>query len=520
MKTKNKPKWIIIQQWGSRKNFPIMPATLTVMKEATGKKFAQIYKTKIWGCINYYNDKENYTRLYAREDEWQRFCNQCYQKIKKDPEIQKRVNKEFQKRVPKFLNFCRKVYQTNLREKSNKELWQYYEKYIRLYEDLFIWGESFAFGSRFQLSDYLSEYLKKILEKRNQSEKFDQYFNTLITPKEKPFITEEREKLLKIGLKILKNSKLKNLFQKNLKVIQKEITKYLIDKEIEKHKKNYQWIPYNYGAYLYTKRYFLKELRNLIIKIKIKEELNNIKRNFYRLEQRQKKIIQELKINKYHLKLFEALRSNSFIIDYKKRVFTISHFYINFSLMKEIAKRLKIKQDLAHCLLEKEVKNALVNNKKISKKILEERYKKTVIFIKNDKVKLMTGKEAEKFLKNQEIKEEKKIRIKEIKGQIANSGFVKGKVKVILTPNSKNFKEMNKGDILVTHMTTPEFTPVIRKAAAIITDEGGITSHAAIISRELNIPCIIGIKIATKVLKDGDLVEVDANHGIVKLIKT
>ena len=68
-------------------------------------------------------------------------------------------------------------------------------------------------------------------------------------------------------------------------------------------------------------------------------------------------------------------------------------------------------------------------------------------------------------------------------------------------------------------MTRPDFMPLMRKAKAVITDEGGITCHAAIVSRELGIPCIIGTKIATKVLKDGDMVEVDANKGIVRKIK-
>jgi pyruvate,water dikinase len=65
-------------------------------------------------------------------------------------------------------------------------------------------------------------------------------------------------------------------------------------------------------------------------------------------------------------------------------------------------------------------------------------------------------------------------------------------------------------------MTRPDFSPILGKAAGIITNEGSITCHAAIISRELNIPCIIGTNIATKVLKDGDLVEVDADKGIVR----
>lgn len=72
---------------------------------------------------------------------------------------------------------------------------------------------------------------------------------------------------------------------------------------------------------------------------------------------------------------------------------------------------------------------------------------------------------------------------------------------------------------MVCVMTLPDYVSAMKLAKAIITDEGGITCHAAIISRELGIPCIVGTKIATKILKDGDLVEVDADRGIIKIIK-
>jgi pyruvate,water dikinase len=92
-------------------------------------------------------------------------------------------------------------------------------------------------------------------------------------------------------------------------------------------------------------------------------------------------------------------------------------------------------------------------------------------------------------------------------------GYAKGKIKVI--KSSKDFNQFKQGNILVTSMTVPDYVPLMKKSAAIITDEGGISCHASIISRELKIPCIIGTKIATKIFKDGDLVEVDANKGIV-----
>jgi len=105
----------------------------------------------------------------------------------------------------------------------------------------------------------------------------------------------------------------------------------------------------------------------------------------------------------------------------------------------------------------------------------------------------------------------------ELKGQIGCAGKAKGRVKIILNANkAENFQA---GDILVTGMTRPEFVPLMKKASAIITDEGGITCHAAIVSRELKKPCLIGTKIATQIFKDGDMVEVDAEKGIVKKLK-
>ena len=104
-----------------------------------------------------------------------------------------------------------------------------------------------------------------------------------------------------------------------------------------------------------------------------------------------------------------------------------------------------------------------------------------------------------------------------MKGVCASLGIYRGPVKVILS--GMHITEVKKGDVLVAPMTSPDYVIGMKKAGAIITDEGGITCHAAIVSRELKIPCIIGTKIATKVLKDGDLVEVDSAKGIVRIIK-
>ncbi|HTX86553.1 MAG TPA: PEP-utilizing enzyme [Candidatus Nanoarchaeia archaeon] len=133
--------------------------------------------------------------------------------------------------------------------------------------------------------------------------------------------------------------------------------------------------------------------------------------------------------------------------------------------------------------------------------------------------KLYTPQELKVQLRKNKIVLEKEVvrPIKNIKGITACSGWAKGKAKIVISKNQ--FAKFKAGEILVAEMTEPSFVPIIKKAAAIITDEGGVTCHAAIVARELGIPCIIGTKIATKVLHDGDLVEVDADKGIVKIIK-
>ena len=103
-----------------------------------------------------------------------------------------------------------------------------------------------------------------------------------------------------------------------------------------------------------------------------------------------------------------------------------------------------------------------------------------------------------------------------VRGVVAYRGIVSGPVKIIFTP--QEISKVVTGDILVTNMTIPAYVSAMYRAAAFVTNEGGITCHAAILARELKKPCIIGTRVATQIFKDGDLVEVDAEKGIVRKI--
>ncbi|MBU2229605.1 hypothetical protein KJ810_04315 [Patescibacteria group bacterium] len=122
------------------------------------------------------------------------------------------------------------------------------------------------------------------------------------------------------------------------------------------------------------------------------------------------------------------------------------------------------------------------------------------------------------FVANNYFFKEEKVSGSSLTGNVAFGAIiVRGKVRLLFSLDQ--IHTFKKNEIMVTPMTVPDFLPAMKKATAIVTDEGGITCHAAIVARELKKPCVIGTKIATKVFKDGDLIEVDATKGIVKKIK-
>ncbi|MBU0597978.1 hypothetical protein KKF61_03190 [Patescibacteria group bacterium] len=158
----------------------------------------------------------------------------------------------------------------------------------------------------------------------------------------------------------------------------------------------------------------------------------------------------------------------------------------------------------------------LFAGQKLNSTLISNRKKFFVQFATKKKNKVFIGRQAIIFLKKQGFFQHEIGKIKSIKGFPAYNGIITGEVRIIKT--LKDCKQIHKGDIVVTYMTTVHYLPYLKGIKAIVTDEGGINCHAAVTSRELKIPCIVGTKIASKVLKNGDRVEVDANKGVVKKV--
>jgi phosphohistidine swiveling domain-containing protein len=273
-------------------------------------------------------------------------------------------------------------------------------------------------------------------------------------------------------------------------------------RDLKKHVERYKWLVARYGD---EKEYTFKDAK---AKLESME-----KEQFLRKWEKDKK---ELK--RIILKTKLILQKDAWLVDlFQYIIYYRTHrtdimnksAFLAIPMLKKKARSLKLTyRELLHASVEE-----ILENRIPEREVLESRMKDCSILLKDGKLTLLEG---EKSREVREFFKEDLAKVKEIKGQIASKGKIKGRVKLIF--GSKDFYKINKGEVLVTSMTVPNMVPIMKKAAAFVTDEGGVTCHAAIISREMGKPCIIGTQIATQILKDNDLIEVDADRGIIRIL--
>lgn len=245
---------------------------------------------------------------------------------------------------------------------------------------------------------------------------------------------------------------------------------------------------------------YLEEL--LLNKIKDKQALSEI---FY----------DKRKIKKYKLNIVEKQAFDLINLLGRKRYLIHKNILPLAELIDRVcfflAKKYRLSPMQIYSHTKDEFSKLIKNGVTQKSKILDSRAKGLVFLKKGSAWKYFGGKDYV-FWKNKLESKQK------IAGAVAFPGIIIGKVKLHLDWVGVD-KNIKRGMILVSGMTSPQMVPFLKKVKGIITDEGGLTCHAAIISRELKIPCIVGTGNATQILHDGDLVEVDANNGVVNILK-
>lgn len=427
-------------------------------------------------------------------------------KLKKEPNLGSETVQHIKEDSDKLNNFLDELLEVKLGEISDKELLSLYNNFSELYANLFVWG---LFPGYLDFEEpLLSDEIENILREKELKEPLSKIFSILTTPIKNSFARENEIELLKLAIKIAQskelNDALENDSQENAE----------LNSLIKEHVKKYGWVNYNWSGPYLDEEYFREILRGLVKEKDLQQKLDDLLAVNKLTKEKQDQFYKELSLDKWELNLLKTARDLLYIKVYRKEIGFRAN-WLSDILAKEIAKRLNLTPKQVRFLMPKEVEEKF-NDRGLSEEEINERLKFCVFANYLGEAEAFIGKKAKVLADN--IIQEKVSDIKEISGKVAyHGGKIKGAVKLIRTT-----EEMNKfcaGDILVSPATTPNLMSVIKKSSAIITDEGGITSHAAIVSRELGVPCVIGTKVATKVLKDGQLVEVDADKGIVNILK-
>ncbi len=367
-------------------------------------------------------------------------------------------------------------------DKSNDELVDDLRKLRDAY-----YKTSTALYSPILIEALADDIMRKYLQER--TDKVIDFFNILTTPVIESDATKELKSILKIAIK--KND---------------------ISNDIKKHIKEFGWInARGFGGDGWSEKEVLERL-DYILKEDPKEKLDKLEKHAKGVVEETEKVLSVINADQKFREFVEITKDFVFFRNYRMDMYTKAGFVAR-NLFREIAKRLGIDLCDLFYLLTDEIVDALNSDEDYLDKI-KERKKGYVYILQKEKITILVGRELEEY-KKKEIKDEVE-QVDEVKGTIACKGKVTGIVKLV--PGKKDIGKVEKGDVLVTSMTTPDFVPAMEKAAAFVTDEGGICCHAAIVSREMEKPCVIGTKIATRVFKDGDKVEVDAETGVVRKI--
>ena len=461
-----------------------------------------------------------------------RLRNKFIEKTNKNPLLPYNLRDDWHKRIKRFNEIMKRIDKTDLIKLSDSELLKLYYKWYNAYLDEY--GIAIGIQDAFSMhaDDFLMPHFKEIISKKGVGRKFNEYYTALFSPIDESFITREYRDRLKLLCEIKKGRLLKEK-EKN-KEKSKETENYLDNKmnskeiirKLETHAKKYHWLHNNYAKDIcLDKEYFKTQIIEIIDKDPV-SEMKQLDNNIKEIKQKKQEIIKKLNLDETSRLLIKISEVFGYMQDERKKyVLMATHYERKF--IDEFGRRLGLDKKYMEYTFIHELKDLLEKkrNKQIRKKdkqdkqadtkIFEERRSSVMVINTLKGYEIISGEIAENIHKTVFDKEENSLM--EIKGTTASEGMAKGTVKIVKTTH--HLINFNKGDILVASMTRPEMITAMKKAAAIITDEGGITSHAAIISRELKIPCIIGTKIATKVLKDGDVVEVDANKGVVRKLR-
>jgi phosphohistidine swiveling domain-containing protein len=395
-------------------------------------------------------------------------------------------------------NWIKKVSKLDFSKMSNEKLCKIFKENFEQNKKIMSYAYHYIMLNKFYPDQLVGEIAKKVPDLHHQNEILKILF-ALDKPSE---VRKEKESILKIA-QLLQGKKYTPKSEKIQKMIREHLKKFA-----------HIGVYYFWGAPFEPKD-IEKRLKDLVKK-DLSKEINDLKEQKLTARKTQA-IIKELNLDEKTKLMIKTIKTWAFAANHFDETYNFIVCGL-WNFWKELQKRFNLSygqvvsmrgQEILELLKTGEISNSF-------KKELADRFEDHALILSDGKIVVLSGESLKAYYKKEKAEEEDYSKIKELKGQSASPGLARGMVHLVLSIDE--VPKVKKGEILVAAATAPSFVPAMERAAAIVTNEGGLLSHAAIVSRELGIPCVVGTKIGTKALRDGDKIEVDANKGIVRKV--
>ncbi|MFC2136487.1 PEP-utilizing enzyme, partial [Bacteroidota bacterium] len=408
--------------------------------------------------------KNNFGCQYNNKEKTFRIIKQAYDDMQKFEKIIKSWYKMKEEYYRKYDSLAKKI-----PEMKTDDLIGEYMSFLEHTGD--VWRDPLitdAMGE-YTETELLSEFEKET--SGNGKENLAVKFSVLCQPNEMSFITREHVSLLKLAVMFKEKSE-------------------EFEEKLKEHQKNFFWIENNYAKIkVLGREYFMSKIKDELKKnyADLKQKLSTLE-DKKSLRKKQEKLFEELSLSKELKEKILFTRNLGNWQDKRKEFCLRSNHYL-LLFLAELSKRAGVSPEDSYYISPEEITGIIRKEQEVSEEVVAQRKKATVQIVEAPwKESLFWGDDALEILEKLDENVRHENYADEIKGVVASHGAgktIKGRVRVIMNPENVSLK---KNEILVTSMTRPDYVPLMKKAAAIITDEGGITSHASIVSRELGIP--------------------------------
>lgn len=446
---------------------------------------------------------------YDRE-EARRIAGETALRLAKDPMSFQSINLALQEAIVQLHQGVHLLPQEGIDARSNDELWLYYDRHEQAH------GHCAALGWLPVLPEQIGSFLREqakgmVVSKAKESNDIDEMLSLMLSPEEPTYEEQEQMDLLRLVADIQAQPDLSQRFvvaaeQKAYEALLESLAASWV-RRLEEHHRRYCFTAiFEHG--LRPLSAYVDDVARLL------QSTHDARARLQ--QQEQDRLVQQTRRSALVAELGLSIEEQSFFCSYRqalslkslRRYIQMYALYRMAPVLEGIARRLAVDLETVHWMLPGEVESALKGGA-VSPDTIKRRLGSRFVAKEDAHVfeRIASDGESEAT--------EAFVQTREWRGLTANRGYATGQA-FLLT--SERLGSVPQKSVLVLSHTRPEFAPAFAQAAAVVCDQGGVTSHAAIMARECGIPCVVATKTVLNAVSDGDMLQVDANQGVVRLL--